>query len=229
MSLINDALKRATAEQPRATLPPGEVPPMQPVHTAPRPSSSPLVAGGIILVGIGAIGIAAALWFKGQTPTPVHAAAATQPTPIAAPIQSAQPTPQPQLIAAVQSSAQLSTTTAPSHPKQSPTAVAATTQPTKATPTHSASTTAANTTPKNNTTPGTTTPSTTTTANNNTTTQKPIRLQSIFYRLKNPTVILNGKTLSIGDTVDGIKVVSIQRTSVEVVQNGKYRTITLQD
>jgi len=47
--------------------------------------------------------------------------------------------------------------------------------------------------------------------------------------MKSPTVIINGKTLRIGDSVDGIKVVSIQRTSVEVVQNGKYRTLALQD
>jgi hypothetical protein len=58
---------------------------------------------------------------------------------------------------------------------------------------------------------------------------KPVRLQSIFYRLKSPTVIINGKTLGIGDSADGIQVVSIQRTSVEVVQGGKYRTLTLQD
>src|SRR5688500_2139404 len=107
MSLINDALKRATVEQPRATLPPGEVPHMQPVHTAPKAAPSPLVAGGIILIGIGATGIAAALWFKGQTPTPVHAAA---------PVQT-QPTPQPQTIAAVQPPV----STAPAQPKQSPT------------------------------------------------------------------------------------------------------------
>src|SRR5687767_5241067 len=102
MSLINDALKRATAEQPRATLPPGEVPHMQPVHTAPKAAPSPLVAGGIILIGIGAIGIAAALWFKGQTPTPVHAAALAPTPATAVPVQPTQPTPQPQLIAAVQ-------------------------------------------------------------------------------------------------------------------------------
>jgi hypothetical protein len=55
------------------------------------------------------------------------------------------------------------------------------------------------------------------------------RLQAIYYRLKKPTVVINGKTLGLGQSVDGIKVISIQRTSVEVVQAGKYRTLTLQD
>ncbi len=99
-----------------------------------------------------------------------------------------------------------------SAPQQStPKPIAATVPPPTATPTSTA--------PPRTTAPlGTTTPQT-----------KPIRLQSIFYRLRNPTVIINGKTLGVGDTLDGIKVVSIQRTSVEIVQNGKYRTLTLQD
>jgi hypothetical protein len=57
----------------------------------------------------------------------------------------------------------------------------------------------------------------------------PPRLQAIYYRLRKPTVVINGKTIGPGQSVDGIKIVSIQRTSVEVVQDGKYRTLTLQD
>lgn len=58
---------------------------------------------------------------------------------------------------------------------------------------------------------------------------RPPRLQAIYYRLREPSVVINGKTLRTGQSTQGIKVVSIQRTSVEVMQDGKYRTLTLQD
>ncbi len=54
------------------------------------------------------------------------------------------------------------------------------------------------------------------------------RLQAIYYRFRSPTVVINGKTLRTGQSVDGIQVVSIQRTSVEIQQDGKYRTLTLE-
>jgi MSHA biogenesis protein MshK len=54
-----------------------------------------------------------------------------------------------------------------------------------------------------------------------------LRLQAIYYRFRGPTVVMNGKTLRVGDSVDGARVVSIQRTSVEVEQSGDYKTLTL--
>ena len=230
MSLINDALKRAESEK-RAAQPSAPTPPLQPVESAPSSGTSPLLLGGIFLLGLGAIGIAAALWFGGRTtqvvqttpvPEPAKVGSATSPIPadrsahITTTTQTSSPTPPATSnIASTQATIASTpvaavTNTASLPPKSTPKPVAATTPPPPTTTTKSA----ASITP----------PATTATPQTN-----PIRLQSIFYRLKNPTVILNGKTLGVGESVDGIKIVSIQRTSVEIVQNGKYRTLTLQD
>ena len=198
MSLINDALKRAGADKPRnpQSAPAAD---MQPADAAAK--SFNILPWALLLVGVGAVGIAAGLWFGGRTQQTIVSAPATPQTapaqPAANPIQQATKTLQ--AVAARNDEGLPSTTTPPV--KTAPVAAKAP---------------APSTTPK-------------TVASTTSTEPKPIRLQSIFYRMKSPTVIINGKTLRIGDSVDGIKVVSIQRTSVEVVQNGKYRTLTLQD
>ena len=53
----------------------------------------------------------------------------------------------------------------------------------------------------------------------------PMKLQAVFYRLRNPTVVINGKTLSKGDEVDGARVVDIERMSVVVDWNGEKKTL----
>ena len=233
MSLINDALKRAEADKPRLANSTPSAPPLQPVDSTPAPRTSPLLLGGVLLLGIGAIGIAAALWFKESATLPVSAKAT--PATIATP----PPAQSPQVPALPVSQ------TTPGAPTQNPIqhaaaqlqAVAARNEvdpvkaqpPTPQTQVPTTKTPAITTVASASITAGSASkspPSANHTAN---TGAKPIRLQSIFYRLKSPTVIINGKTLAPGDSVDGIKVVSIQRTSVEVVQNGKYRTLTLQD
>lgn len=202
MSLINDALKRADADKPRNAQS-GPTADMQPVDSA-AAKPSHLLPWALLLVGVGAVGIAAALWFRGGTPQQ----AAANPTPAVAqpapnPIQQATKTLQ---AVAARNDEGLSSTTQPTVPPKTAPVVAKAPAPSPApSPTPKKVAAATSTEPK------------------------PIRLQSIFYRMKSPTVIINGKTLRIGDSVDGIKVVSIQRTSVEVVQNGKYRTLTLQD
>ena len=69
MSLINDALKRAAADKPRDTQSAPAVPPLQPVDTIPTPGTSPVLLGGVLLLGVGAVAIGAALWFKGSSGT----------------------------------------------------------------------------------------------------------------------------------------------------------------
>jgi hypothetical protein len=219
MSLINDALKRAESEK-RATQSSG-TPPLQPVESPSSHSTSPLLLGGIFLLGVGAIAIAAALWFGGRKTEVVQTAPAPEPAKVesaASPIPADRRVQAGTQSAPVSQSALTTITSAPvtiASPAQK--SVAQSLKPVTTTTTQAGVTTpksAASVTP-----PATATP----------TQPKPIRLQSIFYRHKNPTVIINGKTLRVGETVDGIKVDSIRRTSVEIVQNGKYRTLTLQD
>lgn len=222
MSLINDALRRAAADKPRDAHS-AEVPPLQPVESASRPATSPLLLGGILLVGVGLIGIAAVLWFGGRSngeKTAHSSANPTRPASSAAPIEE----PSPALASVL-----------PTNKSPAPAAKTATSAHTEAARQQASAQPAVS---SSSTKVGTTTPKAVapakpvaSTAHQQTaaTDLKPVRLQSIFYRLKSPTVIINGKTLGVGDSVDGIKVVSIQRTSVEIVQNGRYRTVTLQD
>jgi hypothetical protein len=53
------------------------------------------------------------------------------------------------------------------------------------------------------------------------------RLQAIYYRMKGPTVVINNKTLKVGDSVDGAKLLSIERTSAEIEFQGARQKLTM--
>ena len=55
----------------------------------------------------------------------------------------------------------------------------------------------------------------------------PLRLQSIFYRPENPSVIINGKTLFINDQISGVLVTDIRSSSVTLVLSGQTNILTL--
>jgi hypothetical protein len=55
----------------------------------------------------------------------------------------------------------------------------------------------------------------------------PLRLQSIFYRPTNPSVIINGKTLFLGDEINGVRVADIQPSSVTLMLSGQTNVLTL--
>jgi hypothetical protein len=55
----------------------------------------------------------------------------------------------------------------------------------------------------------------------------PLRLQSIFYRPTNPSVMINGKTLYLGDEIQGVTVADIQPASVTLVLSGHTNILTL--
>ena len=229
MSLINDALKRAATDKSRDAQSSAPVPPMQPVEAPPARGTSPLLLGGVLLLGIGAIGIAAALWFGGRAGTQPASTSANQTT---APANGIGITENPATAPASTSTSVPALTTLPTQTSE-PVAPAiskaqnppATTGPATKTPPPNVVKSAAPV-------PATSAPAIAVTKSPSATptaAPKPVRLQSIFYRLRGPSVIINGKTLRVGDSFDGITVVSIQRTSVEITQNGKYRTLTLQD
>src|SRR5688572_29702344 len=127
MSLINDALKRAESEK-RAAKASAPTPPLQPVESTPASRTSPLLLGGIFLLGLGAIGIAAALWFGGRTTQVVQTAPAPEPAKVGS---GTSPVP-------ADRSAHISTTTQTSSP--TPPTTANITSSTVATPTTIAST-----------------------------------------------------------------------------------------
>jgi hypothetical protein len=234
MSLINDALKRAN-QKPRDPQSSAPVPPMHPVESV--PPSSRVLPWAVLILGVGVLAIAVMLWFRGgpnagtkqvarndsqstapavsvvpENNTPVvqqQPAAKTAETEARAPVAS----PEPVKVAAA------APETKPAASIVSPVEKAPPANPSPETKTPELKVAAAS--PASPERKPTTSPEAHKT--------HPARLQAIYYRLRNPTVVLNGKTVSPGQSVDGIKVVSIQRTSVEVVQDGKYRTLTLQD
>ena len=54
-----------------------------------------------------------------------------------------------------------------------------------------------------------------------------LRLQSIFYRPSNPSVLINGKTLYVTDEIQGVLVADIQPASVTLVLSGQTNILTL--
>jgi len=55
----------------------------------------------------------------------------------------------------------------------------------------------------------------------------PLRLQSIFYRPSNPSVLINGKTLFLSDEIQGVTVADISPSSVTLVLSGQTNVLTL--
>jgi hypothetical protein len=55
-----------------------------------------------------------------------------------------------------------------------------------------------------------------------------LKLDAIYYRLKGPTVVINGKTLRPGQQIEGARVIVIHRSSVEVEYEGTLKTLILQ-
>jgi len=54
-----------------------------------------------------------------------------------------------------------------------------------------------------------------------------LKLGAIYFRLRGPTAVINGKTVNLGDEIDGVKVTQIQRTSVEIEFHGQKKTLTM--
>ena len=55
----------------------------------------------------------------------------------------------------------------------------------------------------------------------------PLRLQSIFFRPGNASVMINSKTLFVGDEISGVSVADIQPSSVTLVLSGQTNILTL--
>jgi hypothetical protein len=54
-----------------------------------------------------------------------------------------------------------------------------------------------------------------------------LKLQAIYFRLKDPTALINGQTVAAGQTIGGAKVLAIQRTSVDVEIQGARKSLKM--
>lgn len=252
MSLINDALKRASNQRAAAAAPPAyAAAPLQPAEDAGR-SSGPLPII-LCIVGVGSLAMAGAFWLKSKgTPPPTaeqhiapartealaesekSAPPATAPTQAGLnPIQKAAATleavqaradslsapvvvsaPAATVPSAPPSAVQAPRTAVNEIPPAAPAATAATISPSPAPALAQPVQVAAHESPA-------------LPANAKTAPATNFHLQAIYFRMKGPTVVINGKTLKVGDTVNGGRLIAIERTTAELEIDGVRQRLTM--
>jgi hypothetical protein len=57
----------------------------------------------------------------------------------------------------------------------------------------------------------------------------PLKLQAIVFNPKRPSVLINGKTLFIGEKLGDLRVVAIDRESATLAGTGQTNTLTMPD
>jgi HD-like signal output (HDOD) protein len=55
-----------------------------------------------------------------------------------------------------------------------------------------------------------------------------LKVQAIFYRASNPNVMINGKTLGVGERINGVEIVAIAQTNVILAYGRERRSVALQ-
>jgi hypothetical protein len=55
-----------------------------------------------------------------------------------------------------------------------------------------------------------------------------LKVQAIFYRASNPSVMINGKTLEVGERINGVQIVGIAQTNVILAYGNERRSFPLQ-
>ena len=201
MSLINDALKRATRNQQSPPPPaPEPVAPMQPVEQPPR-RGLPWYFFPVLLAIM-----AAACWFI------VKGVQARQ--------QSSDPASRPSLVKAREPEPQTPASTDATAPG---------TQTSPTTPTKASS--AASPAPVSNTSTEAGPPATEAPAPQPSAPPEPpkpaYKLQGVFFRPENPSAVVNGKSVWVGSRVDGAIVKTITQNTVTIEVNGQTTVLTL--
>ena len=222
MSLINDALRRAS-QQKRARAPePSSLPPLQPVEYRRRPNLWPLaiiVPSVCILLGLAGFFFWAFAEHRRSVPPPATTSAAadsrderTESTasvgtdPVVErraeflthqPAEAVSPAPQPLVTEAP---------TATKGPPAVPRVVVSVTNASSAAET--------NTNPE-------------ATAAEAPAAAPPPKLQGIYYSRSRPSAVLNGKAVRVGEIIEGVRVISIERESVTLEQGGKTNVLRL--
>jgi hypothetical protein len=233
MSLINDALKRAS--KPSARPPAASGVPLQPVNDRQtRSGPLPII---LCIVGVGALLMSGAFWLKSkgtssgstqqlaqqqqtpvvQTPKEISAAKSAEIPPPVAEKSTLLQNPVDRATATLEKITERAQGVEPGGISQSQTLA---TSPNKTAELPAVSAAAVPTRP----------PETIVE------TPKPplaaargpsFRLQAVYFRMKGPTVVINGRTLKVGDTIDGGTLVSIERTSAEVEFQGVKQKLTM--
>lgn len=195
MSLINDALRRATNQESKRD--PNELPPMQPTFRPVRAGGPGFSIFLVCFVLAAALTFGAWIYYKRGIAAKAGAAASPKPAPTLTtnnnPLARAS-----QTLGGVDNLNKEGVSAADSMQVSAPAAV----NPTPAVGTASAPVAVA-------------------------ATASGPKLQGIFYNANNPSAIINGKSMKVGDEANGIKVVSITQKSVLVQAGGQQRELTM--
>lgn len=200
MSLINDALRRASEARPSAPTEEAAETPLRPADYPPRSPSWLYLALACLLLVLGGTGW---FWLRGNKSTDLPAptsnalGVAAREVP-AAPVQASAPNPIPRTASAEPSLDQSASkpsvvTMAPASPAATASITATNAPIVEAKPVF---------------------PS--------------VRLQGIFFQASRPSALINAKTVFIGDKVATAKVTAITRDSVTLQWNGETKVLTLE-
>ncbi len=175
MSLINDALKRASKSPPPPPIDAGA-----PFRPAEQPRRSPVLVPAISLIALVIFGLAGWFLYRGWQAS--HSAAADGAKTTVAARENAEARPPGSLA---------------TNPGATATALASTNALASAAAASQAAV-------------------------------PPFKLNAIFFRAKNPSVVINSKTLYIGDKVAQAKVLKIDRESVTLEKGGQTNVLTVE-
>ncbi|MEO5802090.1 MAG: hypothetical protein ABIR24_01060 [Verrucomicrobiota bacterium] len=218
MSLINDALRR-TSQAKKEQPPNSGGAPMQPVN--PPPQSKIPIFGPILVIVLLAVLLSLASWlfWKSWQAKSTPSVVSTEPTP---PAQASA-----RLANAVPDLDRTSPSLAPPVSNQeSKSDPVATRIPTPEEKTDSPPETLAEST--NATAPISPNTNVTVAVQTVPTPAPPaLKLQGIFYRVSNPTAMINGRSVAVGDTISGGRVIKIDKEEVIVERNGETTVLTL--
>jgi len=219
MSLINDALKRAReTEQPRAGEPP---PPLQPVDYAARPHRAAWMI--LIVLLVATLGFAAFYLSRWAGSSGAGRAGGTSNEAVAASLASPEEVAAPAVRPAIKVTTNLMARQA-SAPRSTPSASTAT--PPSAAPEPGAAI-PDRVQPERPGFPGGHAPATVQPVAQVEARFPELKLQSIVFRLRNPSVLIDGEMLGAGDTVKGARVVKIERHAVTMEWQGQTNVLRL--
>lgn len=198
MSLINDALRRATNQESKRD--PNELPAMQPTFRPVRAGGPGFSIFIVCFVLAAALTLGAWIYYRrgmvakaGATTPPAAATMNTNNNPLARASRT---------LGAVDDLNKEGVSAAESMQSAAPVAVNA--RPAAGTPSAPVAVAATSTSTANG-----------------------PKLQGIFYNANNPSAIINGKSMKVGDEANGVKVVSITQRSVLVESGGQKRELTM--
>jgi hypothetical protein len=216
MSLLNDALKRAGENDPGRASRGSVLPPLQPAQYVAGPNWILRGVLGVVL----AVAIGMSLFFLNRWLSSARAPAEAKNRVVAVNVRSSSGPDarrEPRTAVGPQAAIRVNTNLGPRDELVSPSAVSAVTSTPRATNVPTAVTGAV----------GSIVPATSAVPPVVEATFPVLKLQSIIFRLRAPSALINGEMLGVGDTIEGARVLKIDRHTVTLEWKGQTSALAL--